>query len=90
MPNGKMASARWTKHSFSMMVSYRLGSGNSHRRATASTRATAGDVVGDASMQVSGNSLFLDYVLRIPYGDGTLDLKIDDRMYLVSQRVLFE
>jgi hypothetical protein len=50
--------------------------------------ATAGDVVGDGAMQVAGNSVFLDYVLRIPYGDGTIDLKIDDRMYLVSERVL--
>ena len=50
--------------------------------------ATAGDVVGTGLMQVAGNSLFLDYVLRIPYGDGTIDLAIDDRMYLVSPRVL--
>lgn len=50
--------------------------------------ATAGDVVGEGAMQVAGNSVFLDYVLRIPYGDGTIDLKIDDRMYLVSERVL--
>ena len=50
--------------------------------------ATAGDVVGEGRMQVAGNSLFLDYVLRIPYGDGTIDLRIDDRMYLVSERVL--
>ena len=30
--------------------------------------ATAGDVVGEAALQVSGNSLFLDYILRVPYG----------------------
>lgn len=49
---------------------------------------TAGDVVGDGQLTVAGNSMFLDYVLRIPYGDGTLDLHIDDRMYLVSETVL--
>ena len=49
---------------------------------------TAGDVVGEASMQVAGNSLFLDYVLRIPYDGDTIDLRIDDRMYLVSDTVL--
>jgi hypothetical protein len=49
---------------------------------------TAGDVVGQGKLQVAGNSMFLDYVLRIPYGDGTLDLHIDDRMYLVSPDVL--
>ena len=51
-------------------------------------RATAGDVFGEGRMQVAGNSLFLDYVLRIPYDGDTLDLRIDDRMYLVSERVL--
>jgi hypothetical protein len=50
--------------------------------------ATAGDVIGEGKMRATGNSLFLDYVLRIPYGDGTIDLRIDDRMYLVSERVL--
>ena len=49
---------------------------------------TANDVVGSSALEVSGNSLFLDYVLRIPYDDGSLDLHIDDRMYLVSDRVL--
>jgi hypothetical protein len=49
---------------------------------------TAGDVVGEGEIEVAGNGMFLDYVLRIPYGDGTLDLRIDDRMYLVSENVL--
>ena len=49
---------------------------------------SANDVVGESMLKIAGNSLFLDYVLRIPYNDGTLDLKIDDRMYLVSDRVL--
>ena len=49
---------------------------------------TAGDVVGDGAISIAGNSMFLDYVLRIPHGDGTLDLRIDDRMYLVSPDVL--
>jgi len=50
--------------------------------------ATAGDVIGDGKMMVAGNSIFLDYVLRIPYDGDTIDLRIDDRMYLVSDRVL--
>jgi hypothetical protein len=49
---------------------------------------TAGDVIGEGSLEVAGNSVFLDYVLRIPYGDGSLDLRIDDRMYLVTPDVL--
>jgi hypothetical protein len=49
---------------------------------------SANDVIGTSRLEVAGNSLFLEYVLRIPYEDGTLDLHIDDRMYLVSDRVL--
>lgn len=47
-------------------------------------RATAGDVVGDGEAAAAGNAFFLNYVLRVPYGDGSIDLNIDDRMYLVS------
>lgn len=50
--------------------------------------ATAGDVIGESSMKVLGNSLFMTYVLRIPYGGGTIDVNVDDRMYLVSDTVL--
>lgn len=46
--------------------------------------ATAGDVVGEGTASVAGNAMFLDYVLRVPYGDGDIDLNIDDRMYLLS------
>ena len=49
---------------------------------------SANDVIGTSILKVAGNSLFLDYVLRVPYEDGTLDLQINDRMYLVSERVL--
>ena len=49
---------------------------------------TAGDVVGPAQLQFAGNSLFLEYVLRIPYGEGTLDLTVDDRMYLIDEATL--
>ncbi|MFT6364900.1 MAG: hypothetical protein ACJARI_000336 [Bacteroidia bacterium] len=49
---------------------------------------TAGDVIGTGQLASSGNSLFLDYVLRIPYGDSTVDVRVDDRMYLISPDVL--
>jgi len=51
-------------------------------------RATAGDVIGDGEAQVAGNAMFLNYVLRVPYNDGTIDLRIDDRMYLVNEQTL--
>ncbi len=50
--------------------------------------ASAGDVIGTGEMTVAGNSVFLDYVLRVPYDGDSIDLRIDDRMYLVSERVL--
>lgn len=49
---------------------------------------TAGDVVGSSEVSVAGNSMFLNYILRVPYGDGSIDIKIDDRMYLVSPTTL--
>jgi len=39
---------------------------------------TAGDVIGTGDVTVSGNSAFLDYVLRIPFNDGTIDIRVDD------------
>ncbi|MBT8146931.1 MAG: DUF3833 domain-containing protein [Gammaproteobacteria bacterium] len=49
---------------------------------------TAGDVVGEADVQIAGNSVFLDYTLMIPWRDGSLNIRIDDRMYLVEPNVI--
>ena len=49
---------------------------------------TANDVVGEGDIRVAGNSVFLDYVLRIDYQGEPLDLRIDDRMYLTSNSVM--
>jgi hypothetical protein len=51
-------------------------------------RGTAGDVVGEGELTVAGNAMFLDYVLRVPRGDGTIDVAIDDRMYLIDEQTL--
>jgi hypothetical protein len=48
----------------------------------------AGDVVGDGDVKISGNAMFIRYTLTIPYGDSTIDIDVDDRMYLVSDKVL--
>ena len=50
--------------------------------------ATAGDVVGEGSLRNTGNAIYLNYVLRIPYGDGTIDVTVDDRMYLVTPNII--
>jgi len=49
---------------------------------------TAGDVVGEAIGKVSGNSMFLKYVLTVPYKGSTINIMIDDRMYLVEPNIL--
>jgi len=58
------------------------------RQADGSYIGTAGDVVGDGRAEVAGNSMFLDYILEVTYGDGSIDLAIDDRMYLVQPDIL--
>ncbi|WP_237068448.1 DUF3833 domain-containing protein [Microbulbifer guangxiensis] len=48
----------------------------------------AEDVIGDAEVRVSGNAMFIRYVLEVPYNGDTIEVNVDDRMYLVSDRVL--
>ena len=50
--------------------------------------ATANDVVNDAQVNVSGNAMFLKYVLTIPYKNATMNITVDDKMYLVSDSVI--
>ncbi len=49
---------------------------------------TAGDVLGEATGRIAGNSMFLEYVLEVPHGEGTISLTMDDRMYLVEPQTL--
>ena len=49
---------------------------------------TAGDVVGEGHARWQGNAMFLDYTLHIELEDMAIDLKIDDRMYRVSDNVV--
>lgn len=46
--------------------------------------ANAGDVVEPGHMEWSGNAIHMNYVLAVPYNDGTLDVRMDDWMYLVT------
>jgi hypothetical protein len=50
--------------------------------------ATAGDVVEPGTMRWQGNAIHMNYVLRVPYGDDTLDVRMDDWMYLVTPDTL--
>ena len=49
---------------------------------------TAGDVAGEATGRVAGNAMFLEYVLEVPRGEGTISLTMDDRMYLVEPNTI--
>ena len=51
-------------------------------------RATANDVVGEATPMSSGNALFMEYVLTVPYKNSTINVTVDDRMYLTNDTVL--
>ena len=46
---------------------------------------TAGDVVGTAFGSTRGSVFRWQYVLTIPYNDGTLDVKLDDWLYLITE-----
>lgn len=51
-------------------------------------RGTAEDVIGEAALKVAGNAAFMRYTLEVPYGDSTIQVAVDDRMYLTSDQVL--
>ncbi|WP_028885167.1 DUF3833 domain-containing protein [Teredinibacter turnerae] len=56
--------------------------------ADGSFEASANDVVGKSRLATSGNALFMRYTLTIPYKGKSLNVKVDDRMYLVNDTTL--
>ena len=53
-----------------------------------SLHADAGDVVEPGTMQWQGNAINMNYVLQVAYGDGTIDVNMDDWMYLITPDTL--
>lgn len=49
---------------------------------------TAGDIVGKAKMQNNGNTVVIDYTMRVPYGDGTLDINVKDWLHLQEDGII--
>jgi hypothetical protein len=49
---------------------------------------TAHDVVGTAEGIQMGNAVNMKYTLRVPYGDSTIDLSMDDWMYLMDAKTV--
>jgi hypothetical protein len=53
-----------------------------------SFEATAQDVIGTSKMLVNGNTVMLDYVLRVPYKGSTLDINVQDWLHLQEDGVI--
>lgn len=55
-----------------------------------SLHADAGDVVEPGTMRWQGNAINMKYLLRVAYGDddGTIDVRMDDWMYLITPDTL--
>lgn len=58
------------------------------QNADGSISGSAGDVIGEATGQLAGNSLYWEYTLRVPYDGDTLDVKVKDWLYLVDEQNL--
>jgi hypothetical protein len=50
--------------------------------------ATAGDIIGTSKMVANGNTVMLDYVMRIPYKDSTIDISVQDWLHLQDDGVI--
>ncbi len=49
---------------------------------------TAEDIVGESDMVVNGNTLRMDYVIRVPYRNRTIDLTVQDWLHLQPDGVM--
>lgn len=53
-----------------------------------SWKGVAGDVIGEATGQVVGNTLHWNYLLELPVEDKTYKVTFDDWMYLIDEDVM--
>lgn len=49
---------------------------------------TACDIVGEAPMVANGNTVMIDYTMRVPYGKSTIDLNVRDWLHLQPDGVV--
>ena len=49
---------------------------------------TAGDIVGQAPMVANGNTVMIDYTMRVPYGKSTIDISVQDWLHLQEDGVI--
>lgn len=59
-----------------------------HVGADGQISGSAEDVVGPANGRIAGNTLYWEYVLRIPQLDGSIDVAVKDWLYLVTPQQL--
>uniref|UniRef100_UPI004047688A DUF3833 domain-containing protein n=1 Tax=Aliarcobacter sp. TaxID=2321116 RepID=UPI004047688A len=50
--------------------------------------ATADDIIGTSPMIANGNTVMLDYVMRIPYNNSTIDISVKDWLHLQDDGVI--
>lgn len=49
---------------------------------------TAGDIVGEAQMIAKGNTVMIDYTMRVPYNDSMIDINVRDWLHLQEDGVI--
>lgn len=50
--------------------------------------ARAGDIIGTAKMIANGNTVMIDYVMRIPYNGSSIDISVKDWLHLQEDGVI--
>ncbi|WP_258237396.1 DUF3833 domain-containing protein [Arcobacter sp. AHV-9/2010] len=48
----------------------------------------ANDIIGESSMIANGNTVMIDYVMRIPYKSSTIDISVQDWLHLQDDGVI--
>lgn len=69
-------------------IQYRTWTLTPKATSTSAFTATAGDVVGIGEGDFSGNALRLNYTLSVKYNDSTINLRVDDWMWLTDSKTL--
>ena len=86
---------RWDGDTGVLEEDFSWSDGSSERRVWTFRRldaqnyiGTAGDVVGEAVGEARGNALRWQYTLALPWDDGTINVFLDDWMWLIQDDIL--
>ncbi len=86
---------QWQGNKGDLYEIFRYSDGRTDKRhwqlqvaADGAVTGAAADVVGPASGRIAGNTLYWEYVLRIPQADGAVDVTVKDWLYLVTPQQL--